>query len=45
MIISRKVAKMNGDVRVAFDLMKSCLNKLMHNVKYNMPLIVNEEEI
>lgn len=29
-IISRKVAKMSGDVRVAFDIMKSCLNRLWH---------------
>jgi Cdc6-like AAA superfamily ATPase len=26
--IARKVSKMNGDVRVAFDLMKTCLSNL-----------------
>ena len=45
-IISRKVAKMNGDVRVAFDLMKSCLTKLWTTVKNEMhPLLVNEQQI
>lgn len=31
-LIGRKVAKMNGDVRVAFDLIKTCFNKLYFEV-------------
>jgi Cdc6-like AAA superfamily ATPase len=33
-IISRKVSKMNGDVRVAFDIIKSCFTLLFNKVKY-----------
>lgn len=33
-LIARKVAKMNGDIRVAFDLIKTCFNKLHYEVKY-----------
>jgi Cdc6-like AAA superfamily ATPase len=33
-MISRKVARMNGDVRVAFDLVKTCFNKLFYQVKH-----------
>ena len=29
-LIGRKVAKMNGDVRVAFDLIKACFDKLFY---------------
>lgn len=29
-LIGRKVAKMNGDVRVAFDLIKACFDKLYY---------------
>ena len=32
-LVSKKVAKMTGDVRVAFDLMKSCFNKLHYRTK------------
>lgn len=34
--MSKKIAKMNGDVRVAFDLMKTCYNKLSFQVKHEM---------
>jgi Cdc6-like AAA superfamily ATPase len=29
-MIARKVARMNGDVRVAFDLIKTCFNKIFY---------------
>jgi Cdc6-like AAA superfamily ATPase len=33
-IIAKKVSKMNGDVRVAFDILKSCFVELYNRVKY-----------
>lgn len=44
-IISRKVAKMSGDVRIAFDIVKNCLNKLFHQVKNEESLFVNEQQV
>ena len=40
-LIGKRVSRMNGDVRVAFDVMKTCLNKLYNKVKYDIP----EEEL
>lgn len=34
-IIAKKVSKMNGDVRVAFDIIKSSFTELFNQVKYN----------
>eukprot|EP00351_Strombidinopsis_sp_SopsisLIS2011_P003284 CAMPEP_0116873316 /NCGR_PEP_ID=MMETSP0463-20121206/4362_1 /TAXON_ID=181622 /ORGANISM="Strombidinopsis sp, Strain SopsisLIS2011" /LENGTH=58 /DNA_ID=CAMNT_0004515007 /DNA_START=946 /DNA_END=1122 /DNA_ORIENTATION=+ len=31
--VAKKVSKLNGDVRVAFDLMKSALSTLSQNLK------------
>lgn len=33
-IISKRVSKMNGDVRVAFDIIKSCFSHLYNKIKY-----------
>ncbi len=33
-MIAKKVAKMNGDARVAFDIVKSSLVEVFNNVKY-----------
>lgn len=38
-LIAKKVSKMNGDVRVAFDLMKSSLSKLFYTVKDTVPVV------
>ena len=40
-LIGRKVAKMNGDVRVAFDLIKACFDKLFYQVMH----VQKEEEL
>ena len=42
-IIAKKVSKMNGDVRVAFDLMKSSLNKVFYIVKDSVPMITDDK--
>lgn len=34
-MISKKISKMNGDVRVAFDIIKSAFVLLQNKVKYN----------
>jgi len=34
-IVSKKVSKMNGDVRVAFDIIKSAFVELFNRVKYH----------
>lgn len=39
MLIATRVAKLNGDVRVAFDLMKTCLSVVKQNVEESNPLI------
>lgn len=44
-MIALKVSKINGDIRVAFDLMKSALTKLQIKVKYNTPQEVQDEEV
>jgi hypothetical protein len=36
-IIAKKVSKMNGDVRVAFDILKSAFVELQTRVKYFTP--------
>lgn len=33
-MIAKKVSKMNGDARVAFDIVKSCLVEIFNRVKY-----------
>lgn len=38
-LIAKKVSKMNGDVRVAFDLMKTCLSLVKQRVEESDPLI------
>lgn len=41
-IISKKVSKMNGDVRVAFDIIKSSFVELHQKVKYHTPVGATE---
>ena len=42
-IIAKKVSKMNGDARVAFDLLKSSFVELYNRVKYVSPNDTSEE--
>ena len=42
-IIAKKVSKMNGDARVAFDLLKSSFVELYNRVKYISPNDTSEE--
>jgi hypothetical protein len=42
-MIAKKVSKMNGDARVAFDLLKSSFVELYNRVKYISPNDTSEE--
>jgi Cdc6-like AAA superfamily ATPase len=42
-MIAKKVSKMNGDARVAFDLLKSSFTELYNRVKYVSPNDTSEE--
>lgn len=43
-MIARKVSKMNGDVRVAFDLIKSAFVELYNRVKYRNGNLAEERK-
>jgi Cdc6-like AAA superfamily ATPase len=44
-LIAKKVSKINGDIRIAFDLMKSALTKLQTKIKYNTTHEVSDIEV
>jgi hypothetical protein len=43
-IVSKRVSKMNGDVRVAFDVIKSCFTMLFNKVR-DSPTLLKDLEI
>jgi hypothetical protein len=43
-IVSKRVSKMNGDVRVAFDVIKSCFTELFNKVR-DSPTLLKDLEI